>query len=84
MATFEAAAVAAGAAAVAAAATVTAGPGGRRNKEQEEAEEEKLLAVIQYVVGRDENGRKCGMVDVLFFDLMGMLLPRWDSERRRT
>ena len=84
MATFKAAAVAAGAAAVAAAATATAGPGGRRNKEQEEAEEEKLLTVIQYMVGRDEHGRKGGMIDVLFFDLMGMLLPRWDSERKRT
>jgi hypothetical protein len=82
MATFKAAAAAAGAAAAAAAAT--AGPGGRRNKEQEEAEEERLLAVIQYVVGKDENGRKGGMIDVLFFDLMGMLLPRWDSERKRT
>lgn len=80
IATFKAAAVAAGAAAAAAA---TAGPGGRRNKEQQEAEEERLLAVIQYVVGKDENGRKGGMIDVLFFDLMGMLLPRWDPERKR-
>jgi hypothetical protein len=78
MATFKAAAAAAGAAAA------TAGPGGRRKKEQEEAEEERLLAVIQYVVGKDENGRKGGMIDVLFFDLMGMLLPRWDPERKRT
>jgi hypothetical protein len=50
-----------------------------------EEEQEKLRAVVQFVVGMKEDGSVGGgMLKEHEVELMDMLLPVWDAERKRT